>query len=55
MRTFLFFYENKIMTYSCIKAETTSDEDYVRFSAVKPKVKAALCMYPRMHTACVLL
>lgn len=30
------------MMYSCIKTETTSDANYVRFSVVRQKVKATL-------------
>lgn len=37
------------MMYSCIKAETTSDANYVRFSVGRQKVKATLCGYPRMQ------
>lgn len=37
------------MMYNCIKAQTTSDVDYVRLSVVRPKVKATLCVYPRMQ------
>lgn len=46
---FPFIYENKIMIYGHIKAETTSDVDYVRFSVVRPKVKVTLHVYQWMH------
>lgn len=48
---FPYIYQNQIVVYSCIKAETASDVNNVNSSTVRSEVKATLCVCPWMHAS----